>query len=522
MLSAQIDEIRGRIERTDIGLKDALSIIDMVFDDSKPHSPHEAFKGLTRLIDRTVHGVRIERFKPRGNRQPFHTLEIHTEEGDILGHLNMIYMKRAIPCYYLVYVDVTDRFRGLGLGNRILRTFMEFVESRRAVGLLDNIIPPEEVTYEIYTRLGWKKIKDFFGDAVSNGWGNYMVFIPDSVQAPDLKDRLIRFLFSLNKKRPVIDMHDNEDMVKRTIEEFRSIYLALEELYKTEISSKVSTPLMRFMFTRLTTKLIGFRRRIAGLIGYTGGESLDQVHFSGGVKRLRIQPYSLWGAEKNHDGIWGDKALLAALPVRLRSRPTFFIENLPLYRRPYLRDRMERAGGRSSCRLKISDLLDLGLDPTRLREFHHQGVDYVFERVSPHFFHVLGRKRRLLKEVEEKGSGSKFRGAVLRINPPILVFRDLGNIYVLRKKVEGIHSEEAFDQLKTSRRLREMNLAAGVDRAMAGTIHDVRKWLEAKFKPRFRQEIEDLTYFLPWDIEANLPRVQVEVSGVSLHEIWIA
>ena len=66
MLSAQINEIKGRIEKTDIGLKNALSIIDMVFDDSKPHSPHEAFRDLTRLIDRTVHGARIERFKPRG------------------------------------------------------------------------------------------------------------------------------------------------------------------------------------------------------------------------------------------------------------------------------------------------------------------------------------------------------------------------------------------------------------------------------------------------------------------------
>ena len=116
----------------------------------------------------------------------------------------------------------------------------------------------------------------------------------------------------------------------------------------------------------------------------------------------------------------------------------------------------------------------------------------------------------------------KFHGAILRISPPLLVFRDLGNIYVLRKKVEGIHSEEAFDQLKTSSRLREMNLAAGIDRVMAGTIHNIRKWLETRFKSRFGQEIEDLTYFLPWDIEANLPRVQVEVSGVSLDEVWIA
>ncbi len=72
-------------------------------------------------------------------------------------------------------------------------------------------------------------------------------------------------------------MHDNEDMVGRTIEEFRSIYEALVKLFSKELASGDSTPLLRFMFTRLTTKLIGFRRRISMLTGYTGGESLQQL-----------------------------------------------------------------------------------------------------------------------------------------------------------------------------------------------------------------------------------------------------
>ncbi len=263
MLSQQIAEIRERIERTEIGLKDTLSICDMLLEDHvtelKAPSPYDAFMGLHRLIDLTVHGAKIERFKPKDNHPPFHTLEIHTEEGDVLGYLNMIYMKRVIPCYYLVYVDVMPQFRGLGLGYRILRAFMEFVKDKKAVGLLDNIIPPEEVTYEIYTKLGWKNMKALFGNDGADGWGNYMAFVPDSIQTHDLKNTLIKFLFNLDKKRPVIDMHDNEDMVRRTIEEFRSVYQALEELFKGEISARTSNPLMRFMFTRLTTKLIGFR-----------------------------------------------------------------------------------------------------------------------------------------------------------------------------------------------------------------------------------------------------------------------
>jgi GNAT superfamily N-acetyltransferase len=526
MLSDEIAEIRERMERTGIGLKDALSIIDMTLQDQitrlQTPSPYQTFAGLTKLIDETVHGAKIERFKPETNRQPFHTLEIHTEEGEILGYLNMIYLKRVIPCYYLVYVEVMPSFRGLGLGNRILHAFMEFVEEKKAMALLDNIIPPGEATYEIYTKLGWKKIKDLIGNGASGGWGNYMVFIPGSIQLDNLKNKLIRSLFNLNKKRPVIDMHDNEDMVKRTIEEFRSVYQALEGLFDSEISSEDSNPLMRFMFTRLTTKLIGFRRRIAALIGYTGGESLEQLSFSERIKALPVLPYSLWNLEKDHVGIWGDKEVLRSLPSRLKEEPTFFIEGLPIYERPYLHVWMEKRKARPFQSLKISDFLDLGFDPTRLREFHHEGVNYIFERISPHFFPSLIKKERFLRKIEQCVPGLRFRGATLLTNPPLLIFEDRGNNYALRKKVEGIHSEEALDQLRTSPYLREMNGAVGMDRALVGTINDIRNFLEERFESRFLQEIEDLTYFISWEIKRNIPRVQVDISGVSPETIWIA
>ena len=172
--------------------------------------------------------------------------------------------------------------------------------------------------------------------------------------------------------------------------------------------------------------------------------------------------------------------------------------------------------------LKISDLLDLGFDPTRLREFHHEGVDYIFERISPHFLNSLVKKRRFLKKIERYVSTLKFQGVDLRINPILLIFQDRGNIYALREKVEGIHSDEAFDQLRTSAYLREMNRAVGIDRTMIMTINDIKKWLEKRFNSPFRQEIEDLTYFFPWDIEKNIPRIHVDTSGVSLDRIWIA
>jgi hypothetical protein len=422
----------------------------------------------------------------------------------------------------LVYVEVMPPFRGLGLGYRILKAFMKFADEKKAVGLLDNIIPPGEVTYEIYSKLGWRNIHDLIGNGFADGWGNYMAFVPDSLQTQDLKNKVVKFLFALNKKRPVIDMHDNEDMVKRTIEEFRSVYQALEELFHKEISSGISNPLMQFMFTQLATKLIGFRRRISTLIGYTGGESLEQISFSDRIKELNIQPYSLWKLGEDHVGIRGDKEVLPYLPEKLREEPTLFIESLPFYKRPYLIDWMEKTRTSPSQSLKISDLLDLGFDPTRLREFHHNGVNYIFERISPHFLHSLMRKRRVLREIERDVLRLKFHGATPQVNPPLLVFRDRRNIYVLRRKVAGIHLQEALDQLKSSPRLREMNRALGIDRKVVMTVNEIRHWLEARFKSHFRQDIEDLAQFIPWDIEKNIPNVYVDATGISLNTVWIA
>ncbi|HJX60303.1 MAG TPA: GNAT family N-acetyltransferase [Thermodesulfobacteriota bacterium] len=526
MLSKQLADIGERIKRNGIDLKDALSVLQLTLDDQATQLdrsfPYDTFSGLHQLMDRTVHGAKIERFRPTGGRRPLHSFEILTEDRKILGHLNMIYLKKVIPCYYLVYVEVLPPFRGRGLGNRILKTFMEFAKERKAVGLLDNIIPTDEPTYEIYTKLGWKRIRDLMGHPIAEGWENYMVFIPDSVQTRYLKKELSRILFNLGKSRPAIDMHDNEDMVKRTIEEFRSVYQTLTQLFTSEISSKRTSHLMRFMFTRLTTKLIGFRRRITSLIGYTGGESLEQISLSDAVKELPILPYSPWKSKEGNAGILGERKTMRILPEELKEEPTLFIENLPFYRRPYLEDWINKKGGPSSQSLKISDLLDLGFDPTRLREFSHDGIDYIFERISPHFLSSLVKKRRFLRGIAKCASGARFRGATVRINPPLLIFQDRGNVYALRKKVGGIHSQEALDQLKTSPYLREMNNRAGIDRAILGTIKEINAWLERRFNSRFRQEIEELTYFIPWNIEKNFPGIHVDTTGISIDHLWIS
>jgi len=525
-MRSEVVRISERFKKARIGLKDILAMIDVTLDDhlANFHSPfpYEVFEGLDELIDKTVQGTKIERFRPKQSSQPFHAFEIHTEEGEVLGYLNMIFLKRPIPCYYLVYVEVLPPFRGRGLGNKILKAFSEFAEERGVMGLLDNIIPPDEPTYDIYTKLGWKRVEELIGDSMVNGGGKYMVFIPIPMKTIDLRDKLIKLLFKVNKKRPIIDMHDNESMVRRTIEEFRSVYETLGHLFDMEISTGASTPFMRFIYTKFATKLLGFRRRITTLLGYTGGESLEQIGISEQIKNLPILPYSLWWVGEEKVEIRGEKEIIWSLPEELKKEPTLFIEGLPLYSRPYLISWMEKRGRDPSLNFQISDLLELVFDPTKLREFHHEGVDYIFERVSPGFLPSLEKKMRFLLKIGEVFSERRLHNATLQVNPPLAIIQDRGNLYILRKKVDGIHSEEALDQLRTSLSLKTMNKEVGIDRTIIVTIKEINKGLMKVFGSSHQNEIENLAFFVPWDLERNIPKVTVNIMSVSFDTVWIA
>jgi len=524
-MKSEIIGISERLKKTQIGLKDVLAVIDMTLEDQPRELaslfPYDVFEGLDDLINRTLHGTKIELFKPKENGHPFHTFEIHTEEGEVLGYLNMVYLRQPIPSYYLVYVEVLPPFRGRGLGNRILKAFKEFAEEQGAVGLLDNIILPEEPTYDIYIKNGWKCIEELIGEEVVNGEGHYMVFIPTSMTPSDLRDRLIKLLLKVRGEKPIIDMHDNEAMVNRTIMEFRSIYETLEHLFEMEISTGTSTPFMRFVFTKFVTRVLGFQRRIASLIGYTGGESLEQISISDQVKNLSIQPYSLWWAKEGKPEIWGEEEILRDLPEKLKKDCTLYIECLPLYRRPYLTAWIEERG-RPSHNLKIFDLLELGFDPTKLRGFRQKGIEYIFERITPRFISSIEKKRRFLPKILEYSSSRRFRDATVQINSPIAILQEKGNVYILRKRVDGIHSEEAMDQLRTASHLKSMNRSVRIDHAVILTINEIKKWLMKEFAPGLREEIEDLAFFIPWDLGRNMPRVTVDTRGVSLDTLWIA
>jgi hypothetical protein len=87
-MDSEVARINERFKKARIGLKDTLAVIDMTLEgqlkDPTAGSPYEVFSELNELIGRTVHGTKIERFKPQEDAHPFHTFEVHTGRGEAL------------------------------------------------------------------------------------------------------------------------------------------------------------------------------------------------------------------------------------------------------------------------------------------------------------------------------------------------------------------------------------------------------------------------------------------------------
>ena len=149
-------------------------------------------------------------------------------------------------------------------------------------------------------------------------------------------------------------------------------------------------------------------------------------------------------------------------------------------------------------------------------------MEYIFERTSPRFLSSIEKRARFLRTIAEYSSGVKFHHGSIQINPPLVVLQDRGNVYILRTKVEGIHLEEGLDQLRTSPHLKEMNRATGIDRMVVAIINEIKEWLRKVCDPSLHEEIEDLTFFVPWDFETDIPKLMVDEMGTSLPNVWLA
>jgi hypothetical protein len=510
-----------------LSLNERLGIIALIDKGMRLRAPQtplvsDLFSNLWGLVSATVSGSRIDRLKPEGMRNGFKVFEINAESGENLGRLNMLYLKKPIPCYYLVYVEVAGPFRRKGLGNRILEYFKDFLIEKSAVGILDNIIPEEDPTYSIYSKQGWEPLEVFIGESAVNGENNLMIYVPPRWQGRELRALVLKMVHHLKRKRPAIDMRYNEMMVQRTIREFKDLYDALLTYFKTEIETGTHTPLMQFMFTRFVTKLVSFRRRIRTLLGYTGGESLQQVVLEPEIAALPVRTYPPPELTSKSPSVSGDKEIWSRLPDMLKKHPASFIESLPNYGRPSFKSSLKERGRVSTDRLTIGDLMDLGFDPTRLKEITLDHEEFIFERMQARQLAELKKGEELLKRVESEMPDARPGNARLRVIPPLLAIQDRGNAYVLRRKLSAIHWEEAVEQLQSDPHLRRMNTSMKIDRVILDTVRRANEMISGKLGLREEMVFDLLTCFVSWDLEGNRPRLMIDFTSTYLESVWMA
>jgi len=510
-----------------ISLKQRLGLLALIdegtrFGSSNTPIVSDLFNDLWDLVSATVSGSRIDRLRPEGSPNGFRTFEINAGTGENLGCLHMLYLKKPIPCYYLVYVEVGGPFRRKGLGNRILEYFNDFLIEKSAIGILDNIIPEEDPSYGIYSKQGWEPLEAFIGDGPGDREDNFMIYVPLRWQSKQLREPILKIVHHLRRKRAAIDMRDNEVMVQRTIGEFKDLYVALLTYFKKELRTGRPTPLAQFMFTRFVTKLISFRRRIGTLLGYTGGESIQQIVLDPAIASLPARSYP--PSEMGSGGlvVSGDKEWWSRLPDMLRRHPARFIESLPNYGRPSFVSLLKERGMFLTDKLTVGDLMNLGFDPTRLKEIVTDGEKFIFERMQPRQLLDLKRKEELLRRIKLEMADARPSNAQLKVNPPLLTIQDRGNVYVLRRKVEGIHWEEAMEQLQSVPYLKDMNGSMKIDRVILGTVRKANQMISEKLSLREETVSDSLTCFVPWDLEGNQPRVMIDFTTVYLESVWMA
>jgi len=517
----------SKIEIKTISLNDRLGIIALIDEEMRLGARDtsfvsDLFSNLWDLVNATVSGSRIDRFKPEKIRNGFKMFEINAETGENLGRLNMLYLKKPLPCYYLVYVEVAEPFRRKGLGNRILEHFKDFLIEKSAIGILDNIIPEEDPTYSMYSKQGWEPLEAFIGNGIVNGDNHFMLYVPPRWQGKHIRELVLKMVYHLKRKRASIDMRDNEIMVQRTISEFKNLYDALLTYFKTEIQTGKQTPLMQFMFTRFVTKLVSFRRRIGKLLGYTGGEALEQIVLDPEIAALPVRTYPPPELTSKTPSVLTGKEIWPRLPDMLKRHPASFIESLPNYGRPSFKSWLRERGTMSKDSLAIGDLMDLGYDPTRLKEITIDNEQFIFERIQARQLAKLKKTEEVLKRVKSQIRDARPNNAQLRVNPPLLVIQDRGNAYVLRRKVRGIHWEEAIEQLQSDPYLRSTNKSMRIDRLILDTVRRANEMISGKLGLKEEVVSDLLTCFVPWDLEDNQPRLMIDFTFTYLESVWMA
>jgi len=150
------------------------------------------------------------------------------------------------------------------------------------------------------------------------------------------------------------------------------------------------------------------------------------------------------------------------------------------------------------------------------------GETYIFERVQARQIEALQKRKELVSRISEEMPNVKIRSAHLKTNPILLIIRDRGNGYVLRRKIDAIHWEEAIEQLQSHPNLKSMNEAAKLDRIILETVKTSATVISNQLGVKRATIIDQLTPFVSWDLENNRPKMVIDFSFSYLDSLWIA
>jgi GNAT superfamily N-acetyltransferase len=511
---------------TVLDLKSRLALIGLIDEQLRPKAAsapifEDMFGELNGLIDATIAGSKIDRLNPETQAGGFRVIEINADSGANLGRINLLYLNKPIACYYLVYVEVLPFFRKKGLGNRILSHFREFLDERGAIGILNNVIPRSDPTYAIYFKQAWEPIEHVVGRRLTTEDENYMLYIPPQLRQKNIVEPVRKLLMHLKRRRTAIEMRDNENMVKGALAEFKELYSALTAHFQPEIDICSLNPVMRFMFTRFATKFIRFRREIGELIGYTGGESTEQIELPDEIAALPIKtiaPAELAGDSLSFSG---ERELCRQLMQRMDFQPALTIESLPNLVQPRFQKWLKSGGRNTDHCFTIGDLMDLGYDPTRLKEISIEGASYVLHRISKRMLPVYAEKLKTMDQLSRVCEGLQARGARIRINKPLAVIQDMGNAYILRRKIDAIGWNEAREQIQQDPGLQRINQSLGLERLLLATVRAAGKVLAESAGMEKNVAWDKFSWMVAWDMNTNQPGLFADYSGPVFESIWI-
>ena len=183
---------------------------------------------------------------------------------------------------------------------------------------------------------------------------------------------------------------------------------------------------------------------------------------------------------------------------------------------------LDERGKSYSDALTLGDLMDLGFDPTRLKEITIDGEEFIFERVQVKQLSELKKKNKLLERIGSEMSDVKVNSASLKMNPVLLVIRDRGNAYVLRRKIGAIHWEEAIEQLQDHPRLKGLNATLHLDTLLLTTVRMAHEAIADQLGLEKETIHDQLTTFVSWDLKNNQPKMVIDFEGTALESIWMA